>query len=195
MKFPKFNRHLHPQGGRFFRDEDGVVHKADSWPALATKVASYRKRAGKPPGDPRAEIEAQVCARHPEYCQEPPSRPVPRQTAPDSPMSSSKAITRWLAGILRLRRIGGAQQVPREEARRRAAICATCPMQKAFATVCGSCKAMRKTAKQILFGGNTSVGEKLKGCRVLSEDTSTSVHLTQDPSGNPALPANCWRKG
>lgn len=194
MKFPRFNRHLHPQGGRYFVDEDGVTHRGDSWPALATRVINYRKRAGKPPGDPRAEIEAQVCARQPQYCQADPPAPTRRQEAPDSPRSSTKAITRWLVSILKLRRIGGAQQVPREEARRRAAICAVCPKQKAFSSVCGSCKAMRKTTKQILFGGSSSVGERLKGCSVLSEDTSTSVHIQQDPSGNPGLPENCWRK-
>jgi hypothetical protein len=193
----KFNKFLRAIGGKYFIDEDGFKHKADQWEHLVVRIASYRKRAGKPPGNPEQEILDQVCARQPEYCQED-KLPVPAQraiaAANESTRASSRAITQWLASILRSRRIGGAQQVPREEARRRAAICAGCPMQKSFSSSCGSCKAMRKTAKQILFGGNTSVGEKLKGCRVLGEDTSTSVHISQDPSSNPALPANCWRK-
>ncbi len=193
----KFNRFLRAIGGKYFIDEDGVKHKADQWEHLAVRVASYRKRAGKPPGDPEQEILDQVCARQPDYCQEK-NLPVPAQraiaTANESIRASSRAITQWLINILRLRRVGRAQPVSREEARRRAAICAACPMQKDFSSVCGSCKAMRKTAKQILFGGNSPVGEKLKGCRVLGEDTSTSVHIQQDPSSNPALPGHCWRK-
>jgi len=193
----KFNKFLRPVGGKYFIDEDGVKHKADQWEHLFVRVASYRKRAGKPPGNPEQEILDQVCARNPDYCQEAkPSAPVQRAVAAanKSTRASSRAVVQWLVGILRLRRVGGAQPVSREEARRRAAICAGCPMQKALSSNCGSCKAMRKTAKQILFGGSSSIGEKLKGCRVLGEDTSTSVHIQQDPSGNPELPGNCWRK-
>jgi len=193
----KFNTFLRPVGGKYFLDADGVKFRGDQWEHVAARLRSYRKRAGQPPGDPEQEILDQVCARQPEYCQEAkPSPPAQRAIAAANEFSraSSRAITQWLVSILRLRRVGGAQPVPREEARRRAAICAGCPMQKAFSSVCGSCKAMRKTAKQILFGGSSSIGEKLKGCRVLGEDTSTSVHISQDPSANLALPANCWRK-
>lgn len=192
----KFNTMLRPVGGKYFVDADGVKFKGEQWEHVAARLRSYRKRAGQPPGDPEQEILDQVCARQPEYCQET-NLPVPVKRPDDhqeTRRASSKAITNWLVSILKLRRVGGAQQVPREEARRRAAICAACPKQKSFSSSCGSCKAMRKSAKQILFGGSSSVGEKLKGCSVLQEDTSTSVHIQQDPSGNPALPAKCWRK-
>jgi hypothetical protein len=197
MTFPKFNRHLHIQGGRFFIDEDGIKHKADQWEHLVNRVADYRKRAGKPPGDPKAEIEAQVCARQPGYCRgqlttPPPSRPARRDGAGAGNLTAR--VTKWFVGMLSLKRTGVMRKASTEEARRRAAICARCPMQKAFSGVCGSCKATRKQAGQVLLGTDKRVNSALQGCAVLGEDTSISVHLESEPVNNPELPSECWRK-
>jgi hypothetical protein len=196
MTFAKFNRHLHPQGGRWFRDEDGIVHKATSWPELAVKVKVYRERAGKPAGNPQAEIEAQVCARQSDYCQEnpvAPTRPMRAET-PGNPKTSTQRILRWLASVLNLRRAGRAKKVSREEARRRAEICARCPRQQKLSSVCGACNATRKSAAAVLLGNDKRVNSELGGCRILHEDTSVSVHLVLEPVTNPELPENCWRR-
>ena len=198
MKFERFNRHLYPDGGRYFLDEDGFKHKSDNWPSLAIKVANYRKRAGKPPGDPKAEIEAQVCARQPTYCQHdppPPSRQASQQAVfRENAGALTKSAMRWLAGMLTAKRSGGIRKVSTEEARRRAAICASCPMQRDFSGVCGACKATRKQAGALILGTEKRVNSALKGCLALKEDTAISVHIEQPATGNPELPANCWRR-
>ena len=197
MTFSRFNRHLHPEGGRYFIDEDGVCHKATSWPELVVKVVNYRKRAGKPPGDPRAEIEAQVCARQPTYCQDNPPAPPPtrRDTRGAAGTGNLTArVQKWLAGMLSLKRSGAIHKVSMDEARRRAEICARCPAQKDFSGVCGSCKAMRKQSGQILLGTDKRINSALRGCSILGEDTSISVQLAVSPVGETGLPAECWRK-
>jgi len=192
--FERFNKFIHPQGGKFFEDSDGVRHKADQWEHLVNRVASYRKRAGKPPGDPRAEIESQVCARQPGYCIQERSMPGPVRPERENPGQMTKKIMKWLAGILNLRRAGKAKKISREEARRRSTICAQCPQQRKMSLVCGACNATRKSAAVVLLGSEQRIKPDLGGCRILQEDTSISVHLEQAPAENPELPPECWRK-
>lgn len=200
-KFTRFNPNLWPQDGRFFIDEDGVKHKADQWEHLAVRLATYRKKAGKPPGDPHAEIEAQVCARQPGYCRETqqvPSTPrevARQQTSPRyNPGQLTKRVVRWLLSMLKARRAGGAKRVTPAEARRRAEICARCPMQRGLSQACGSCTATKKQAAEVLMAGARRVPQELNGCVALGEDTSISVYIEQDPAKPDGLPAECWRK-
>lgn len=194
MSFERFNTHLRPQDGRFFVDEDGVKHRGDQWEHVAVRLAAYRKRAGKSPGNPHAEIEAQVCARHPDYCIKELRPPVSYPRERENPGQMTKRIMRWLANILKLRRSGKAQKVSREEAYRRAEICARCPQQRKMSSVCGACNATRKSSAELLLGGDRRINKELGGCRILDEDTSISVHIEQAPVTNPGLPENCWRK-
>lgn len=199
-KFTRFNPNLWPQGGRFFIDEDGVKHKADQWEHLAVRLATYRKKAGKPLGDPHAEIEAQVCARQPGYCQDSiPAPPVPpvvvrQQNQPRFNAGQlTKRVLRWLLNLLKLRRAGSARRVSLAEARRRADICSRCPMQRGLSSVCGSCTSTRKQAAQVLIG-DRRLPNPLQGCLALGEDTMISVQIEQDPAQQEGLPPNCWRQ-
>jgi len=197
MRFERFNKHLHPQGGKFFIDEDGIKHKAEQWEFLVNRLIQYRERAGKSPGNPKEEIEAQVCARQPGYCQSTsgtPAQPrLPRKII-DNPRTMTHKILRWLAAVLNLRRAGKARKVAREEASRRAEICARCPQQRKLSAVCGACNTTRKSAASVLLGNEKRVNVELGGCRILHEDTSISVHLELEPGNNTELPAECWRK-
>jgi hypothetical protein len=198
MNFSRFNKFLRPVGGKYFIDGDGVTFRAEQWEHLVNRVAGYRKRAGKPPGDPKAEIEAQVCARQSDYCQDNPAAPPVAATEAaayrENAGQLTKRVTRWLANLLALRRAGGVRKVSIEASRRRAAICAVCSMQREFSGVCGACKATRKQAGALILGTEKRVNSQLKGCLVLGEDTSLSVSIEQPATGNPGLPGECWRR-
>lgn len=200
-KFTRFNPNLWPQDGRFFIDEDGVKHKADQWEHLAVRLATYRKKAGKPPGDPHAEIEEQVCARQPGYCQEANRVPVvPREVVrqQNQPRFNAgqltKRVLRWVLELLKSKRAGGARRVSSAEARRRAEICSRCPMQRGLSQACGSCTSTRKQATEVLVGNGKKVPQPLQGCLALGEDTAISVYIEQGPANPEGLPEECWRK-
>lgn len=189
----RFNPHLRPIDGRYFIDEDGIKHKAENWPALALRVANYRKRNGKPPGDPVREIEEQVCARQPDYCRE--TMPVTRvEIVRENSGELSKKVMRWLSWIVSQKRIGKLRRVPREEMQRRADICSRCPLQRGLNQSCGQCKETRKTTRIAVLETERRVNSQLKGCLALGEDTELSVHFQQTASTNPELPAECWRR-
>lgn len=198
----RFNRNLYPTGGRYFLDEDGVKHKGDNWDQLTLKVTNYRKKAGKPPGDPKAEIQAQVCARLPHYCQEdaagpPPITQIPRSVVIREPIGSGRLterVVKWLASMLSTLRAGGVGRVSRSEASKRAAVCAQCPMNRGLNQSCGTCNRSRREAANALVKGER-VNAELGGCRVLGVDNSVAVHLDLPRDNSEGLPGHCWRRG
>lgn len=194
-----WNSNLYPTGGRFFVDEDGVRHRDSSWELLARRVASYRKRAGKPPGDPLAEIQAQVCARLPQYCVDTDVQPAPApRRAAREPIGSgalTERVLKWLADMLNLRRAGGAGKVSAAVAAQRARICAGCPMNQGLNQSCGRCARTRKEAAGVLLEGTQRVNGKLGGCKVLGVDNSVAVHLDLGRDNRDGLPGHCWRRG
>jgi hypothetical protein len=196
----RFKAGLYPVGGRYFIDSDGVKHKAENFDILAVRVAAYRKRNNLPPGDPLNEIHAQVCARQPEGCAE--TNPQPVVTAPPQSASSMRLpvgdltnrVTKWFAHLLGMKRRGEIGKVSIDEARRRAAICAGCPLQRDVSSACGACKASRRAASDAILEGSKRVNSKLKACQALGEDTGLAVHLNLGPTGNGSLPDHCWRR-
>lgn len=198
------NPNLFPDGGRYFLDEDGTKFKAENWDFLARRVANYRKKAGKPAGDPEAEIMAQACARQPNLCAEedrgpsPPPSPAYQHPQPivvrENAGNLTKRVTKWLSVVLTQFRNSTLAKVDRGEAKRRAQICAHCPLQRGLSEVCGSCKRARKTVVESILRSERRVNEELKGCLILGEDTSLSVHLALPNTGNSSLPGHCWRR-
>lgn len=194
----KMNPNLYPDGGRYFLDEDGTKFKAENWDFLARRVANYRRRAGKPAGDPEAEIMAQACARQPNLCAEenvgpspPPSQPI---VVRENAGNLTKRVTKWLSVVLTQFRGSKLAKVDRSEAKRRAEICKHCPLQRALSEVCGSCKRTRKGVVESILRSERRVNEELKGCLALGEDTSLSVHLSLPATGDGSLPGHCWRR-
>lgn len=202
----EFNSHLYPPLGFIFREGDGTKFRAKSWAELHQKVNDYRAQRG-PVGDVAGDILRQVCETQPAVCRDSippkPSRP-PRP--PDREMPTSMVQTSRIWGDVTARvsnfvnhmlgkvRQGTVHQVPRGEARNRANICVNCPMQQVIASSCGGCVSAIKFARGTILGGEGSVEPRLQACRVLGEDTATSVHLVLKPEADPQLPDHCWRK-
>lgn len=202
----EFNSHLYPPLGFIFREGDGTKFRAKSWQELEQKVAEYRAQRG-PVGDVKGDILRQVCDTQPAVCRDshppPPPRPPrpPDRVMPPSQVTTSRIwgdvtarVSNFVNHMLGKVRQGTVSQVPRGEARNRANICANCAMQQVIASSCGGCVSAIKFARGIILGGEGSIEPRLQACRVLGEDTATSVHLVLKPEADPQLPDHCWRK-
>lgn len=203
----EYNSHIYPPLGFVFKEADGTKFRGSSWADLQRKVTEYRVQRGSP-GDVAGDILKQVCNTQPAVCRDshpaPPS-PSPRARKPDRVMPPSQITSRiwgdvtarvsnWVNHMLGKVRQGTVQQVPRGEARNRANICANCSMQQVIASSCGGCVSAIRFARGTIIGGEGSVEPRLQACRVLGEDTATSIHLVLKPEADPQLPDHCWRK-
>lgn len=190
------NPNLYPPTGYRFKDEDGLIHKANNWKSLARKVGDYRARNKKPVGDPMAEIVAQFCATSPAYCRSGAEKRIDRRPAGRQwPGELTQRVMNWVQELISRKRLNMVGKVSRAEAARRAAICRNCPRQQALSGTCGAClKTIRDAGDAIL--GEKPVDQSLRGCSAVREDTRISVHLDlpapQVIVGE--LPAKCWRR-
>lgn len=202
------NPNLYPPLGYTHKEKDGTKFRGSSWPDVAAKVTAYRVQHGKPAGDVWGDIMATVCKNSPTYCRDSSkpkrvSQPRPERTPdaprPAVPVPTGKGnivarATNWIHSILGAKRKGGVVFVSSPEARRRASICAQCPKQASVSGSCGGCMSVLKAAKGVILAGHAPVEKPIAGCKVLGEDTSVSVFIVQGASGDPELPANCWRR-
>ena len=186
----RFNPNLYPTAGYVYQDADGILHRGESWKHLRMVVTDFRTRNGKPPGDPEREINAYHCAMTPHLCAG--HNPVPRPVAGGG--SGTAKVANWIGTILVEFRKGTIRFVSRQEAKRRAAICAVCPAQSSLSTVCSSCIASVASARRVILGDAGPVHKSLHPCGILGEDCQLTVHLEQKPTTDSALPAGCWRR-
>jgi hypothetical protein len=186
----KFNSNLYPSGGYFFKDEDGVVHRAKSWEKVALKLEDYRRRQKKNPGSPLVEVMAQACSRNPSLCYEDSGRPAP----PKPPTSLKQRIILWLNSMLNAHRKVKLEMVTPAEADQRAQICASCPFNTPMGVKsCSTCRQAVKVLRQELIGSRKRDG-RLEGCSLLGADLTAAVHLDEPRVPRGDLPAHCWRK-
>lgn len=91
------------------------------------------------------------------------------------------------------------ERIPSVEAEKRALICLSCPMNKAYKSSCGDCASQtQRLCGGIRRGARTSLDERLGGCQVHGFDIPTAVHLGDDTLGEKTpddrMPHNCWRR-
>lgn len=185
----KINVSIAPKAGYFFVEGDGTtIHGTGNWRSVIARVTSYRKRNNLPPGDPRAEVNAQACEREPNNCRETED---PVTTAALKVASLKGRVLGWLAGIRANREtvLWG----DGENAAARTAVCLSCPAHTAIAGGCGSCKkALSEVRKDLL--GPRGADPRAAGCVILGEDVAVNVWLDQPTVDNPELPGICWRR-
>jgi|SRR5688572_4986185 len=185
-----FNPNLYPEGGRVFTDRDGTIHRGDSWRELYEKIRRYREINKFEPGDPEAEVSAQLCAKMPHLCR--PNAPHVQPT--HHSQSHNQRVLQWFSVQLSRKRVNAIPRVEDDVAADRAAICARCPMQRALNAACEGCISSIKTSRKVILDGKASQHQHLSPCAALGEDCSTSVHIEQAPQAEPSLPAECWRR-
>lgn len=187
------NKHIFPPGGFYFIDAEGVRFDAENPLKLSFAIREYRLLNNKPAGNPIQEINDFTCARYPTGCRGAEAKPL-APAGEHLPLSAR--VTRWLAIIIRaMGRLPGSY-VSKIEASRRAAICLACPQQASWLTGCSSCAGgTLRLSFAARRGQEAAGGEKLLGCKILGEDTRTSVFLESlKPSEREDLPAPCWRR-
>jgi len=184
----KFNQNLHPKnGGYLFIESDGSPLRGDSFRSLVARVQDYRKRNGFSLGDPEGEVTQQLCARNPALC----SHETPAAKRKKQEVSLKGRLLSWLSRQRQKKQ--PLDFVDAQLAERRAAICASCPMNQALPEGCSSCRvAVREMREELL--GNRKIDRRLYGCIILGHDCAVATHLEEIRTDNPELPAQCWRK-
>lgn len=183
----RINVNLYPKDGYLFKEKDGaLIRSAKGWNDIIVRVKDYRRRNNLPAGDAETEVHAQACANNPTFCAETNYTPVPT-----SGRSLKGFVLRWLAELRKNK--DKIKYVSADEAKERAAICATCPFNRAIPEGCSPCKqAIRESRKELL--SKRVVNHSLNACDKLGTDLPTAVHLDEQRIEGDDLPAHCWRK-
>lgn len=193
----KFPNQAPPGGWRYWQKESRLTIKADSLNALTAKVRSHRQYKGYEPTDAtqvRLEIERQICSRL--SVNECKSEGVGDEWVPiENPnslldlkkiWSFSKAAVDWAAS--------GRPLVAEEEMRRRAAICADCPLNQPI-TGCASCGVMglinQAIPKERRLGG---LGGCIScGCSIVALVNAPDGTILTAHAGRKLTPPGwCW---
>jgi hypothetical protein len=186
------NPNLYPSGGWVFVDARGSKIEGDSKDHLIQEVAAHYLRTGRDAAKAEEDVVEQICSRQPDLCRT--SRKMEVRTTPDQIFMLR--VIQWLSRI-RLNVASWKKPfVSFEEASRRANICRKCPEQRTWREYCVGCTAGAAHLGEVLRGGRkVEREEELLGCRILQEDTKTSVWIDGlRPAESDELPAVCWRK-
>lgn len=191
-----------PYGGGYTLEnsDKGFVGFGTTFDMLMTNVRNYRKANALPNGlGLEEEVECEVCRLYPAECIETDARvPVPR------PISWQEAVqgTR----VMMSHQLAGRPLVPREEAERRAKICADCPWNYQVNFQCsGICGELQQVVQAIVGSQGTPHDGKLRSCAVCHCYLTASVwvpieiqtpHLTAEQRSQYKLAKEewgCWK--
>lgn len=182
------NLYIRPE----WTEPNGMVITGLSFADLYAKIAKYRAAHKLAPGNPEAEFVEKVCREQPTHCLGA-ARPVQQREARRASLNTR--ILNWIERVVpRFNSTKGAQAT---EARRRAEICAKCPLNKEWESACAGCTASVRKVRTTLVGrlaNKITGGDNLHGCDPLGEDIKLSIWMERPPEKNTDLPANCWRK-
>lgn len=170
---------------------------------LVEKLTEYRRMAGIPVGDPRADVLAEICGRGPGRCREsdPGGTAVVAKTdtgAEIYPKQLQPFVLSWLGHELQRAGNGNRRaRVAPGEARRRAALCLRCPAHLDTLTGCAPCQAGIREARDILAPKPPVDPETLGGCAAYRADVSVLTTLDFHPSPpfeKVRRSPDCWRE-
>jgi hypothetical protein len=166
-----------PGGWRFKHLDTGFVSTGVTFQSLVQKVLQYRQNHQVPivsEGFARLsdEIEADICAS---------MEPADQASYCDTKFRLLtgihwKEVWRFLLTLAVWVKTGFTQ-VPQEEAERRAAICAVCPLNVGLAG-CAICRTSLKAMRDALMSASTTQDTKLQACGVCGCDNKTQVHVS-----------------
>lgn len=171
---------LHPRGGYTFKDSLGVTHVAPNLQKLVEVVTKYRERLSLPPGDPLAEITAQICKRQPNIC-----------TNHEPSISSKTLLVHVLHDVAKATLPFDLVPVP--EVERRVEICSHCPFAVNLMKLCAPCYEPAKQKVRSLLSP-TPVSEKIEGlCCAKARDVIWLSANRQNHRKCAEAPEPCWR--
>lgn len=196
----RISTQLVPPGGWRF-SQDGVIFQEQDFQSLVNTVVAHRKSNGKPDGNPRQEIQDQICENHPDTCLDTMKLPPPT-TVGQNVRSFATTVKNYL--------LSGGVLVDQNTANIRSECCAGCHNNVPSAEArrapggCSKCAKMVQTGIDVirniaLAGRKTSGDEKLMACRLCGCDLRIKVWVPVkyfDPECKELnkWPSFCWCK-
>lgn len=185
-----------PRGGWTYKVEaTGVTVNAGSINKLKQHVMAHlNANRVEIPAGLEEEIEDTAChnlgAGMPHWCAE----RKPEVPKPGRSKWRAADVVRFLKTVIQWGLAGGFKFVPIEEAERRAAICATCPLNTTVSG-CMGCGGVGTLVKMIRGSTRTSQDAKLHTCEVCGCFLQVKVLVPAGVIDNSGLeyPAHCWQ--
>lgn len=179
---------------------NGVILRAKGREELRDLIFQYRLRANIPVGDPDRDLSDFYCRQYPSFCHAEPS-----DLNPNIPRVSTEPmlnrVSRWASLLAHKQPRGGYELVAKDEAERRAGICAQCPKQaNDWRGGCGGCSATTMHLLQAIKKLRTTTRDgNLGACSIAGFYNGSAVHLGVDvleidDAMRTAMPDACWRK-
>lgn len=192
MKLKTYNE-APPGGWKYLQAETNHWMGGVTFQSLVMKVAAHRGNNGIVSENLAADVEDQICQRMDPKDQR--KRCVTGKRLPSHvSWHEVEAFLKTTGQFL----VGGGVPVPQEEAERRAAICADCPLNIPMGG-CSACKVTVDVFRGTILKRATSVDAKLKNCGVCKCENHAQVHIPiealragtgdLDYSPNPL----CWK--
>ena len=168
------SRILMPHGGLFYIKDPltGYPLEGTMFNMLFDRAVAYRRANSIPIGlDFEEQIEAQVCEKYPDECEI-------NRRALGIPGVQPGLYDVARASAIMIKHKVSEELVPQEEANRRAAICAVCPLRAQMTLPCSRCfSALENVVGWIVGGRGTPHDEKLAACGICKCYISASVWL------------------
>lgn len=182
-----------PGGWRYRQPETGYVVHSIVWEELVRRVASHRVANGiaLAPGW-EVQLEHDVCeqGQHDGRVCQFVAEPAPRRAVGLSDvLNFLRVAARWLPSR---------EWAPQEEADRRAAICAKCPLN-VIVDGCSSCRNLVKDVAEFLGSRTTPDDGSLNACGVCGCSNKAQVHLPMEAlakgvTPDMEFPEWCWKR-
>jgi hypothetical protein len=185
----RININIYPKEGYFFLENDGTRIGGTSWSGVIARVKDYRRRNSLPAGTPDVEVHEQACKRNASLCSNVDAATIAQRMK----VSMKGRMLGWLNFLRKKRGSEVILFVDSEAAKRRATICAACPMNTPLKEGCGSCRAALAEIRRDMLGPR-QVDARLHGCLVSGEDVAVAAHLETPNIEMPTAPDSCWRK-
>lgn len=183
-----------PPGGFNDRDPDTKMYFKASNLADLVKMEIRHRTANNLPIDNLADIiEARLCSRMPTgICRD-------TETSKIN-VSHSKPIENLINRTLRIDRESRLQaiQVSKDEANRRADICADCQHNVSYSGGCASCRGIGAVVKQALAGRTVNAHAKVKSCELVGMlviplvYTADKIIYAAVKDRRNKYPSKCW---
>lgn len=188
-----------PTGWWYIQPETGAKITGGDYYNLLKKVKEHRRANEIPIGvNFEAEIQHAICERLPErsflcahYDEGDPQRPRKRVVLDDA--------KRFIGTMVALVKKGVGYD-SREEANRRARICAGCPFNIDI-DGCAGCRGLLNWVTEVVGARDTMYDDRLHGCEICGCELKTSVHVNLEAQQsvisdelNAQFPSFCWKK-
>lgn len=175
-------------------ESDVLPVEALNYDALLDAVKQFRLDNDIPVGNVKADVDAQICERFPHQCNMEGPGTVETKKPTVSPYQMFiDRISHWAVKVLNTPM---KEYVLDDEAQRRAAICAQCPMNDDWKMGCPQCVTKASQVLTLIRAGrgNRVFKRTLKGCKAVKHDNETAVWLDRKHLSEHVgeTPENCW---